>query len=96
MPQTLIELAAEYARGTAKPMAYMHKLLSGWREVGVANVEEARAAHERHVAEAQKKPERPAQSAPKRVIEQQYEQRTYAPGELDEIPEDLLEELKKL
>lgn len=96
LPQALIELAAEYARGTAKPMTYMHKLLSGWREAGVANVEEARAAHERHVAQAQKKPERPAQSAPKRVIEQQYEQRTYAPGELDEIPEDLLEELKKL
>ncbi len=94
MPQALITLAAELARGTAKPMQYMHKLLQSWHEQQIANVEEARAAHEKHLSELQNKP---ASSTPagKRVIEQQYEQRAYDPNEFDAIPDDLLEEARK-
>jgi len=95
MPQELIHLAAEFARGKEKPMAYMHKLLSGWHEKGVVNVADARAEHEKYLSQ----PAAAAKAAPtgaKRVIEQQYEQRQYAPDELDGIPEELLEEMKKL
>ena len=90
LPRELITLAAEFARGKEKPMAYMHKLLTGWHDKGVANAEDARAEHERHTAQPK------AEKSGKRVIEQQYEQRSYAPGELDEIDEDLLKEMKKL
>ncbi len=95
MPKPLIDLAAEFARGTAKPMQYMHKLLQSWHEQGVANVDDARSAHEKHLAELQRKPAAAGPSS-KRVIEQQYEQRVYDPEELNAIPEDLLEEAKKL
>lgn len=91
LPRELILLAAEFARGKEKPMPYMHKLLSGWRESGAATAAEARAEHER-------RQHAPASAAPaqgKRVIEQQYEQRSYADGELDGIPEELLKEMKK-
>ena len=97
MPQALIELAAEFARGTAKPMQYMHKLLSAWHDESIANVEEARLSHERHLAELTKKPAAAsAASTGKRVIEQQYGQRTYDPAELDGITPEQLEEMNKL
>ena len=59
---------------------------------------DARAAHEQHMARMQQKNESKP-SAPaggKRVIEQQYQQRVYDPDELDDIPEDQLEEMKRL
>ena len=98
MPQALIDLAAEFARGAAKPMLYMHKLIASWHEQSIANVEEARLAHERHIAERQKKPAAAAAPASggKRVIEQQYEQRTYDPAEYDDITPEQLEEMRKL
>ncbi len=97
MPQGMIELAAEFAHGKKDVMKYMDKLLADWHEQGIANLEEARAAHERHIAKLQQKPDsKPAAAAGKRVIEQQYQQRTYDPDELDDIPEDQLEEMNKL
>lgn len=96
MPQELIDLAAELSRGTGKPMSYMHKLLSGWHDERIVSTDEARAAHERHLAEAR----RPAalqqtSGGVKRVIEQQYSQRAYNPDEYDDIPEDQLEEMNR-
>lgn len=98
MPQALIELSAEFARGTAKPMLYMHKLLSAWHDESIANVEEARLSHERHLAELTRKPASaaPAAASGKRVIEQQYQQRTYNPAELDDITPEQLEEMTRL
>ena len=98
MPQALIELSAEFARGTAKPMLYMHKLLSAWHDESIANVEEARLSHERHLAELTRKPAAaaPAAASGKRVIEQQYQQRTYNPAELDDITPEQLEEMTRL
>ena len=54
--------------------------------------------HERDIAQLQQKPEnRPAAAGTgKRVIEQQYQQRVYDPDEMDDIPEDQLEEMKRL
>ena len=97
MQPELIRLAAEFAAGKKDVIKYMDKLLEGWQKDQVANVADARAAHEQHVARLQQKPEgRPAASGHKRVIEQQYQQRTYDPEELDDIPEDQLEEMKRL
>lgn len=95
LPQALIELAAEYANGKKDVGAYMHKLLSDWHAQSIANVEEARASHERHLSGLSQKPSAtvPAQ---KRVIEQQYEQRTYDPDDLNAIPPEQLEEMNKL
>ena len=61
-------------------------------------MEEARLSHERHLAELTRKPAAaaPAAASGKRVIEQQYQQRVYDPDEYDDIPEDQLEEMKKL
>ena len=89
----LIELAAELAQGKKDAMAYMHKLIGGWHEKGVANVADARAEHEKHVSQPQAAFK--AAAAPKRVVEQMYEQRQYDPDELNAIPEDMLEEMRK-
>ena len=93
MPQEMILLAAEFAHGKDKPMAYMHKLLSGWHEQGIANLADARAEHEKRTAQP-KGESKPAPAA-KRVVEQQYAQRDYDPDEFDEIPEDQLEEMNR-
>lgn len=98
MSPEMIRLAAELAHGKKDVMKYMDKLLGGWHADGVANVADARAAHEQHMARMQQKNESKP-SAPaggKRVIEQQYQQRVYDPDELDDIPEDQLEEMKRL
>ena len=97
MSNALIELAAEYARGTAKPMQYMHKLLSIWHDENIANVEEARSAHERHLASLTQKPaSAPAASGQKRVIEQQYSQRAYDPADVDGLTPEQIEEMTNL
>ena len=96
MPQEVIDLAAAYARGTSKPVSYMHKLLTEWHDAGISAPAEAQAAHERHMAEMKSKPTAPAAPAQKRVIEQQYEQRSYNPDDYDDIPPEQLEEMKKL
>jgi len=96
MASELIRLAAEYARGKKDVMKYMDKLLEGWHEGNVANVAEAEAEHEKHIAQAQQKPEAKPAAGGKRVIEQQYQQRAYDPDEYDDIPEDQLEEMKRL
>ena len=93
LPDALVNLAAEFARGVDRPMPYMNRLLQGWREAGALTVEAARAEHERFQS-AQKDAARPAQPV-KRVIEQQYEQRTYDPDEFDDLSEEQLEELNR-
>lgn len=94
MPRELISLAAEFAHGKERPMGYISQLISSWHEAGISTIEEARAEQERRIS--QPKSAALAASAPKRVIEQQYAQRTYDPNDYDQIPEDLLEEMKKL
>ena len=93
MPAALVNLAAEFARGVDKPMPYMNRLLEGWRKSGALTVEAARAEHERFQS-SQKGTDRPAAPA-KRVIEQQYEQRTYDPDEFGDLSEEQLEELNR-
>ena len=56
-------------------------------------MEAARVEHERFQS-SQKGTDRPAAPA-KRVIEQQYEQRTYDPDEFDDLSEEQLEELNR-
>ncbi|MBR6569948.1 MAG: DnaD domain protein [Clostridia bacterium] len=97
MPLELIRLAAEYAHGKKDVMKYMDRLLEGWHAENIANVAEAKTAHEKHIAQLQQKPEgKPASAGGKRVVEQQYQQRAYDPDEYDDIPEDQLEEMKRL
>lgn len=98
MQAEMIRLAAELARGKKDVVRYMDKLLEGWRADNVANAADARAAHEKHVAERMQKNESKPSAAlgGKRVIEQQYQQRAYDPDEYDDIPEDQLEEMKRL
>lgn len=91
MPRELILLAAEFAHGISRPMAYMHKLLSSWHESGIANVEDARAEHERH---QQKPAQQPSVGGGKRVVEQQYSQREYDDA-YNDIPPEQLEEMNK-
>lgn len=94
MPYELIELAAGYAADTKRSMPYMDKLLSAWNDKGIRTEADARKEHELF-----QKGESSATSAAskpgKRVIEQQYRQRPTTP-DMDELPPELLEEVKKL
>ena len=92
MPMELIDLAAEFAHGKKDAMAYMHKLLGGWREAGISSISEARAEHERMITQP-KGDAKPAAAGTKRVVEQLYEQRSYDSKEYDDIPEDQLKEM---
>ena len=96
MPDALVDLAADYARGMDKPMPYMNRLLESWRGAGVSTVEEAREEHERFQAQAAARAEKPAPGGSKRVIEQNYEQRAYDPSEDDELSPEQLEEMSRL
>ena len=93
MPDTLMDLAAEYASDREKPMPYMDKLLSAWYEAGVTDENAARAAHDQFVKERKADGKR---TAAKTVIEQQYEQRSYEDGDLDELSAAQREEMKRL
>ncbi len=97
MPDALIELAAGYARGMDKPMPYMHKLLGAWHEAGVSTVEAAQAEHERFRQQAQagEKPQPGGVKPPKRVVEQQYDQRAYDPDEFGDLSPEQIEEMSR-
>ena len=60
----------------------------------IANVEEALAAHTRRVSQPQDV--KSVAPAAKRVVEQQYEQRSYDPDEYNDITPEQLEEMTKL
>lgn len=92
----LLELAATYAAGVDKPMAYMDKLLTGWQEQNVATVAEAQREHQRFSEAVSKARADSGQTGSKRVIEQQYEQRAYDPAEVDGPSAEDIEEAKKL
>lgn len=88
----LLDLAATYARGTDKPLLYMDKLLTGWRDKGISTVAEAEEEHRRFADSASK----PAAKGKKTVIEQQYSQREYDPDEVNGPSAEDIEEAKKL
>ena len=91
LSEALVDFAAECARGVDKPMPYMNRLLESWRKAGALTVEAARAERERF----QSAPQGAAAAPVKRVIEQQYEQRTYDPDEFGVLSEEQLEELNR-
>ena len=93
MPQDVIRLAAEFAHGKKDAMAYMHKVLSGWRDDDIFNVAEARAQHERMTAQSKADAKPAAGGGVKRVTEQQYQQRAYDAKEYDDIPDEQLKEM---
>ncbi|MDD3412333.1 MAG: DnaD domain protein, partial [Eubacteriales bacterium] len=86
----VLELAAQYSAGADRPSSFMNKILESWRAAGVDTPQKAAADHEKHA-------ERYAAPAPKEktVIEQQYHQREYKPGQFDGLTEAELEEVRK-
>lgn len=95
----VLDLAATYARGMDRPMAYMDKLLKGWREKGVTTAAEAEQEHARFAdaaAQGREKTGKTGTGGVKRVIEQQYKQRDYDPDEVDGPSVEDIEEAKKL
>ena len=93
MPDALVDVAAELSRGVDKPMPYMDKLLQVWREAGISTPDAARENHRQFVEGAAKKR---ATGGDKKVNEQKYEQREYAPGQYDGLTDEQIEEMKKL
>jgi len=89
----LLDLAASYARNTDKPMLYMDKLLSGWREKDISTVAQAEEEHRQFTEKSAKAP---AKSGEKRVIEQNYSQRDYDPAEVDGPSAEDLKEAREL
>lgn len=94
LPQEIILCAAQFAHGNPSVMKYIDTMLADWHQQGIVTVEEARAAHERFVAQKKAQSADKA-SGTKRVVEQGYSQRTYDPADFDDIPEELLEEAKR-
>lgn len=88
MPDSLMDLAAEYAAGAERPMPYMDRLLSSWRQAGIVDISAARQAHEAFVQK-----QKPGEV--KKVADQQYEQRQYRPGEFGVLTPEQIEELTK-
>ena len=103
----LVETAAEFSIGAAKPMLMIDKLLGEWKEIGAASVEAARAEHERFLA----KKASSAQGVPsawpanqnlqnqqkntrpsKEVAEHRYSQRQYKDEELDSLALNLMDD----
>ena len=103
MPDALVELAAEYARNVEKPMPYMDKVLCGWHDENIITPDAAREEHQRFVAMAEAGSESArigvgragAGQGVKRVVEQQYSQRTYDPEEYDGPTAEQLREAMK-
>ena len=103
MPDALVELAAEYARNVEKPMPYMDKVLCGWHDANIITPDAAREEHQRFVAMAEAGSESArigvgragAGQGVKRVVEQQYSQRTYDPEEYDGPTAEQLREAMK-
>ena len=90
MPDELMDLAAEYAADSERPMPYMDKLLSSWRDAHITSVAAARENHDQFVRRQKNQP------APgKRVVEQQYEQRAYDPKEFEGLSAAQMEELNR-
>ncbi|MDR1569907.1 MAG: DnaD domain protein [Oscillospiraceae bacterium] len=95
----LIDVAAEFAQGTAQPVAFIDRLLRAWRDAGALSVEAARAEHAAHIAkianaaprtQPSKQGSLPAQGrSSKEVAEHRYAQRTYSESELDALAVDL-------
>ena len=85
--------AAQYSAGKASPVAFMDKVLGGFRTAGVTTVAAAEAEHERHREAYQ---QQPAAGKPgKTVIEQRYEQRDYDPQKYNSLsPEEIEEALR--
>lgn len=80
----VIEYGADLAREAAKPMTYLHKLLSGWHKDGALTL--AAVQQSRTLAPA------PARRTGKVVAEQKYDQRT--DDEEDPWPQWMLDQAK--
>ncbi len=97
----LLHQAAEFAKHTDKPLLYMDKILEGWHDKGIVTVEAAQAENAgRKAAEAAARTSSGGsllgKAGVKKVIEQQYDQRTYDPAEYDGPTDAELEEARKL
>ena len=95
MPDALVDVAAELSKNVDRPMPYMDKLLSVWRDEGISTVEGAREANARFVESVKKKQET-GTSAAKKVNMQKYEQRSYDDPEMDSYSPEQIEEMKAL
>ena len=81
----LMLLAAEYSRHAENPFAMMQKILSGWLEASLRDVESARRDHEQRRQAA-----RPAAGgAPKTSAWLDYSQRSYTKEEYEAMYDDL-------
>lgn len=85
-------LAAEYSAGKNAPVAFMDKVLEGFRAAGVQTAAQAEAEHGRR-REAYQKADAP--KGGKTVIEQRYEQRAYDAEKYTGLtPEEIEEALR--
>ncbi len=92
----LISLAAEAAKTAERPMPFMDKVLSSWKEAGIRTPEEARAEMERRRAAPADAPAASTGRKPGKVVtEQQYAQRDYTGEEYEGLTAELLEEARK-
>ncbi len=83
---------AGYSRGKSSPMAFMNKVLESFHTQGIATVEDAQKAHDRHAQDYQPAPRA---KRGKTVIEQQYNQREYDPADYEGLTPEEIEEARK-
>ncbi|MDD3214116.1 MAG: DnaD domain protein, partial [Eubacteriales bacterium] len=89
----VLNTAAEYSAGKTTPMAFMDKVLSGYRDAGVTTAEAAQADHAKRMETYQ--PSGKERPKTKTVVEQQYTQREYDPAKVDGLtPQEIEEALR--
>ena len=94
---SMLDLAASYAKNAERSMQYIDKLLANWRDKDISTVAEAEAEHARFSeAAGGKRAAAKSGAGIKRVIEQQYEQREYQDDEWSGMSAEDVEEAKRL
>ena len=76
----LILLAAEKSRDAKNPAQYMHRILKNWKQDGITTLEQAQETFQKRSNTA-----KPAFD---------YSQRSYAPGELNDLVDDVSEDIE--
>jgi len=89
MPQDVLLLAASYATNASAKIPFIHRVLSQWKDKGIATAEGARAERALHIAGRDAAPPSTSQPTPPRpvreVAQHRYTQRQYAPEDLDAL-----------
>lgn len=91
MPDSLINLAADYSSNANDPLLYMDAMLTRWHEKSISDIASAQKEHEEHMNAQARNKEQPA----KKVNAQMYNQRNKDLSAYDVLTPEEIEEIKQ-